>query len=321
MIEKRSRIVGRAAARLAMLPMRVIGGRPVRQLLGPRRTRWLLASILGVLYRLGGNRATRLVLRMDWAVPDELNWGVVERVCRHGVSFDLHLDDNAQKTLFYTGWYERAFTEWLLSEVRTEDVYLDVGAHVGLSALVVAATMRDQGGAGRVIAVEPTPDSSQVIREGASRNGLVNVTVVERALGAEPGVVTLHSDDRYSVQDAGVRSKFNSGPPVCTVQMITADSLVDELGLHRVDLVKIDVEGSELDVLQGMTQTLKLLCPRAVVVEINEFRLRQAGTTREAIDSLLEEAGYRWSGQAFLENFVYRTRSWETLGRPRGGGI
>ena len=57
------------------------------------------------------------------------------------------------------------------------------------------------------------------------------------------------------------------------VEMTTLDILVKQLGLKRLDLVKIDVEGFELDILKGAIETIKTFNPRFVVVEFNSFAI------------------------------------------------
>lgn len=280
----------------------------MRKYIGDENARRLLAMTLRSIYWMGGTRCTSVILAADSRIPSSLTDGVVKCVRRRGVVFELRLGDNAQKTLYFTGWYEREFMEWLISNLRPGDVYLDVGAHVGTVALVAARAISDQRETGRVIAVEPTQDSAQALRAGAERNGLRNVSVEETMLGADAGTAKLYADGRFSGEDAGVRSRFNTGAEVGVFPVATADQLLSKIGVERLDLVKIDVEGSELDVVRGMRGSLTSLRPRAVVVEVGEFRLSQAGVTVEQIDEALESCSYVRSGQVFLENVVYVRR-------------
>jgi FkbM family methyltransferase len=216
------------------------------------------------------------------------------QACRLGLRFDLDLRDNLQRTLYFTGRYEPALTDLLLREVRRGDVVLDIGAHIGVHALVTARRLRDLGG-GRVIAVEPTPDSVAALRRVAVRHGL-RVRVVEMAFGRQNGVVPIRADPEYGDADAGVRSQFTTGTTVTCALVVTLDDWAEHDGPDRLDIIKIDVEGAEPDVLAGATRSLRRCRPRLVVVEVKDRILARAGTDAEAVRRPLREAGYRCDG-------------------------
>jgi FkbM family methyltransferase len=229
-------------------------------------------------------------------------------VVHHGVRRTLDLDDNAQRVMYFTGWYEKQFTEWLLSELRKGDVYLDVGAHVGIHALTAARRLLDLGG-GKVIAIEATEDSSANIRRTAKANGLSNVEVVQVGLGDHEGVLKLYADERFSLKDAGVRSQFNTGQLVCEVRLARLDDIAESIGLTNADIVKLDIEGGELAALKGMIGTLGRLKPRFVTLEVEETRLRQANTSEAEIGSLLYSCGYEPTGTTLLTNVLFKRAS------------
>jgi len=70
--------------------------------------------------------------------------------------------------------------------------------------------------------------------------------------------------------------------------------------------VKLDIEGCEYDALAGMERSLRALLPRALFVEVGDYRLQQAGTSAEMLDDLLASFGFHRTGQVFLDNVVYR---------------
>jgi hypothetical protein len=123
------------------------------------------------------------------------------RARRLGLDLDLDLRDNLQRTLFYTGTYEPGLLGFLHRELRGGDVAVDVGAHIGVHALTMARRLA-QLGRGRVVAFEPAQDSAAKLRAAAVGNRL-GVTVVEVALGRQPGTVELLVDQQYLLADAG----------------------------------------------------------------------------------------------------------------------
>jgi FkbM family methyltransferase len=262
---------------------------------------WTLRAAYGVL----GNSGDRLVRACEARIPRSITEGRHVEVIRHGVRFTLNLDDNAQRVMYFTGWYEKQFAEWLFSELRRDDVYLDIGAHVGMHALTAARRLSDLGG-GKVIAIEAAEDSAQNIRRTAKANGLSNVEVVQVGLGAHEGVLKLYADERYPPNDAGVRSKFNTGHLVCEVRLARLDDIAESIGLTRADIVKLDIEGGEGAALEGMLGALRRLEPRFVTLEMDKRRLQQAKTSAADLASLLSSSGYEPTGTIHLTNVLYK---------------
>jgi len=230
------------------------------------------------------------------------------RVHRLGLRWELDLRDNLQRALYATGAYEPALVRFLRDELRRGDVMVDVGAHIGVHALTAAARLRRLGG-GTVVAFEPAHDSAAKLRAAAARNRL-EVTVVEAALGAEPGSADLRADPAYDAADAGVRSLHGRGTPVQAVPLTTFDAWAAGARLERLDLVKLDVEGAELEALRGMAGSLGRLWPRALVVEVKRRVLEQAGVGDDEVHKYLDRLGYEATGQVLpVANEVYRPRA------------
>lgn len=224
------------------------------------------------------------------------------RARRLGLELSLDLRDNVQRVVYFTGAYEPLTLGWLRHGLRPGDVYVDIGAHIGLHALVAARTLRGTGG--RVIAFEPSPDSAARLRQAAAANGL-DIELVELALGAAPGRVALRTDAAWGVADAGVRSQFNDGPVVVEAERTSLDAWTERRPLNRLDIVKIDCEGAEVDVLAGMRKTLASHRPRAVLVECRPQSLRRASRSPAELRDVLASAGYRATGETMERNEVY----------------
>ena len=225
---------------------------------------------------------------------------------RLGLRLELDLRDNLQRALYATGTYEPALVRFLRDELRRGDVMVDVGAHIGVHALTAAARLRRLGGA--VVAFEPAHDSASKLRAAAARDRL-QLTVVEVALGAEPGTADLRADPAYDIADAGVRSLHGRGPRVQTVRVTTFDAWAAEARLERVDLVKLDVEGAELEALRGMAGALGRRWP-ALVVEVKQRVLERAGVAGDEVREYLDRLGYQSTGQVLpAANEVYRPRA------------
>jgi FkbM family methyltransferase len=142
------------------------------------------------------------------------------------------------------GQFEAAELALLTSLCRPGSVAFDVGANVGLFTVAFAQAV---GPTGRVLAVEPYAPSINDLRENLRRNGLDNVVIVPMAVGASKGSGRIiMSDDPALIR---VEQATNAG--LDRVGMTTLDHLWNELGRPLVSVVKIDVEGTEADVLRG----------------------------------------------------------------------
>jgi FkbM family methyltransferase len=173
------------------------------------------------------------------------------------------------------------------------DVFVDVGANAGYFALPIAKIV---GKMGRVHAFEPAIDVAEELRRAARAQGVEPwMTVHEFALGSGDGSTHLRADPEHP-EDSTKRSLFiSNGPTVAEVAVRSFDGLVTSgavdlsIGLHAV---KIDVEGAEMHVLEGMRRTLERERPRMIVVETIETHLRRAGSTVAAIHAFMRDLGY-----------------------------
>jgi FkbM family methyltransferase len=221
-------------------------------------------------------------------------------VRRHGLRLELDLRDNLQAVLYYAGRYEPALRRFLRYELKPDDVVLDAGANIGLHSLLAAKELKTLGG-GRVIAFEPAADCLGKLRRAAELNGLSDlIEIVPAALGEWKQQAELHADSRYDLADAGVRSLYGDGQVIQRVPVIRLDDWVREHSLDRLDIVKLDIEGSESAALAGATRTLQRLQPRAVLVE--DKRADQRPRLYDVLDGL----GYRHSGRVFDNNALFR---------------
>jgi len=148
-------------------------------------------------------------------------------------------------------------------------VVFDIGASIG----AVTAAFAKRFPNGRVVAFEAAPSVHRSLRETVRRSTGAPISVVESAVGSQPGVMRFHEDGNGS--GWGFLSEELGG---VSVPVTTVDNAVTSLGIERVDFIKIDVEGGELGVLQGATSTLTRDRP-VVVFEVNVFCLWRYGRT------------------------------------------
>lgn len=205
----------------------------------------------------------------------------------HRISFRVRsLVDVVQRVVYFTGTYEPAETEFMLSRLRPGSVFVDVGANLGYHTLLAGDAV---GPSGRVIAIEPVASNIAALSSNISDNGFLNTTVIHCAATAEDGVARLTGADEGGQTGWGGLDAGGS----LVVKARRLDDLVEQFGVDRVDFLKIDVEGGEPDVLSGARHLLNdPLMSGPLMVELNAPRLAARGRRPDDVVELLCQAGW-----------------------------
>lgn len=161
---------------------------------------------------------------------------------------------------------------------------IDVGANIGYNTIHAA---RRAGPRGRVVALEPTPDNLAVLRRNLAASGLANVVVEAVAAGRVAGTRDFFvRGEKSAVNSLFPESCYAHVTDILRVPVVPLDELVE-----AADVVKIDVEGAELDVLEGMARILR--APRiALIVEWHPLLQQMAGYGADALPRWLLERGF-----------------------------
>ncbi len=177
-----------------------------------------------------------------------------------GLAAGAHLIIEPKCEKFYwTGAYEPAVQDQLLSSLKLGDIFWDIGAHIGFFTLIASRLV---GPTGRVHSFEPHTENRKRLEQSLALNRITNVAVHSEALGYEAGPGTLRRNDSSFMWSLARESDVAEGEPVeCT----TLDVTVERFGVPN--MVKVDVEGVELSVLEGGASLLA----RNTVLLVVEF--------------------------------------------------
>jgi FkbM family methyltransferase len=184
------------------------------------------------------------------------------------------------------GEFERLTRELLMDALPVGGVMVDVGAHVGIVTLQAA---RHVGPKGHIHAVEPTAASVETLHANLELNGLENVSVHRCAAGRSEGYATLHQMDLSHLNSA--LGAHRQGSLTTAVEVPVRP--LDELLSGRIDAMKIDVEGGELEVLAGAERVLAENPHLTLCVEWNPMWLRSAGHDPMELLDALSDRGFR----------------------------
>lgn len=175
----------------------------------------------------------------------------------------------------------------LIETCRDAGCVFDVGGHVGLVTLPISQALRPGG---QVVTFEPSTANLWFLRRHLELNAVDNVTVVDALVGDRPGEVTFHESDRPSAMNNQIAYRGAGREEPARRRQITLDAYCAETG-WRPEIVKIDVEGAEVNVLAGARALLTRHRP-LVFLSVHPTHLRAMGSSAEALAALIDDLGY-----------------------------
>lgn len=197
------------------------------------------------------------------------------------VLFDLHF------RYVCSGGHPQNLKEGKYLKLNRGDVVFEIGAYIGHHAMRMAEIV---GETGRVAAVEAIPANFEYLRKNVELNELKNVTPINLAVWNAKGTIAMNMDEnqKNSAVDDVVKAKHSADLPCDTIDNIYAD-----MDLDRVDFVRIQTNGAELEALKGMESILDKKPKILVAVPYKN---------KERIQNLLDRRGYRttYTGHSIL---------------------
>ena len=208
-----------------------------------------------------------------------------------GVRMRLHLDSELCH-LIYCRHFEATERRFVNAFLQAGDVFIDVGANIGLFTLIAA---RRVGEGGRVLAFEPSPRAFERLNDNVRTNQLRNVSCFRTALSDRVGEQALSQAgggfDAWNSFGTTVVGEALASEPVPTT---TWNAVVRQEGLAgAVTMMKIDVEGWENRVLAGGSESLSRPDAPVLQVEFTDAAARSAGSSCRELYGMLESMGYR----------------------------
>ncbi len=203
---------------------------------------------------------------------------------RYGFSLWIH--PRWAPELYYLGFYESGTLHVLKNYLQPGDVFVDVGANVGLMTVYAARLV---GPSGKVIAFEPVPELFDLLHRSIGSNQLTNVEVVRAAVGPQSG--RLHLDVSGACPSATDRMSNDT----IAVAMISLDDYLEKAcNVNRVKLLKVDVEGFEASVIRGACHLLQSKQAPLVCLEYSPKNCGSSLAAQEPLRQLMTLNDYRF---------------------------
>ena len=170
-------------------------------------------------------------------------------------------DPGISSDLLRDGIREPFLTESIQKEIRKGDVIVDIGANIGYYALQEARLAGDNG---RVYAIEPVPENVELLKKNIELNNYSNIEVFQLAVGAASKTDYIYiSNYRNTAAMIKTQSYIDKVP----VQVTTLDKFLENK--PPPNLIRMDVEGYEVEIVKGMTKLLESNKPLKLIVELH----------------------------------------------------
>ncbi|MCZ2809372.1 MAG: FkbM family methyltransferase [Candidatus Bathyarchaeota archaeon] len=196
-------------------------------------------------------------------------------------------DTGVAPFLLEWGFYEKYETEFFKKLIRKDMVVVDIGANIGYYTLLAA---RLAGEEGKVFAFEPEPYNYRLLCKNIEVNGYRNVIPKQKAVFSKTGKMKLFLDTRnlggHSLSEANV----DRGASI-TIEATSLDDFFKNTN-YKIDVIKMDVQGSEMGVLEGMTNTINQNDSVKIITEFWPTGLQNSGSSPTGFLNKLIDFGF-----------------------------
>jgi FkbM family methyltransferase len=201
--------------------------------------------------------------------------------------------DESGLIAFFRLPYEKKEWRFVKKFLKPRMTFFDIGANQGFYTLLAAKCV---GAEGKVFAFEPVPREFQNLKWNVLINRFKNVKIESMALGFKEGVteMVVCLDGKGSYSSLRFPSdKVKARKKIIKVPITTLDTYVLRNKILSIDLLKLDVEGGELNVLKGGVNVLSNLRP-VLMSEVSDKRTKQWGYSAFEIINFVKRYKYRW---------------------------
>jgi FkbM family methyltransferase len=211
------------------------------------------------------------------------------------------------------GVYEKREISFMQRVCKPGQVMVDVGANVGLYTAIAGVAL---GPSGRIIALEPDPESFSFLEKTVSANRLTNTQIVKAAASCANGMTRLFTSSRNRGDNRLYQSEVADG--CVEVETLRLDDYFEAHGVAAVDIIKIDVQGFEGHVIEGLEKTIRRSPQLQMLMEFWPLGLSSAGTNPVELLQRLDNLGLEMYEVKDRGDFIPVTDRNEFVSRFRG---
>lgn len=256
---------------------------------------YFLRTLTRPAYRIKGIGLGRLCeMARRWAARRAPHTPFLIKDFRGTASFRCFLREHMGGQIFFRGSYSGDQLTIVEKLLDARGVFVDAGANQGEFSIAAAKVVS----MGRVIAFEPVTEYRERLLENVRINALDNVEVIPVALGEEEGSLPIYDQQTAFIdgtRNEGLPSLFPSQTrslPLEVVPIRRLDDVLQDMGIVKVDVIKLDIEGAEWMALRGAIKTLANSRP-VLILELGRETCRAGGYEPEAFVEWLANLDYR----------------------------
>lgn len=203
------------------------------------------------------------------------------------------------------GFYEKNLLSGICELTKDKDgVALDIGANIGNHTLYLAQEFD------YVVAFEPVPRNCWILKANLHLNNIDNVALIERGLSNKNSKMVVNNPDPENTNTP--LGEINSDAIGQTiVEVVVGDEQIEQLGLkNKIRVIKVDVEGHEPEVFDGLRRTIEKHRP---IIFWEAFNMVEANKTREILEAIGYENFYHLTPSRFKSRTL--NKIWSSVGR------
>jgi FkbM family methyltransferase len=151
--------------------------------------------------------------------------------------------------------------------INKGDIVVVAGAHLGLFTVKASKIVGDKG---KVIAIEPEPGNLEILKKNIELNNLNNVIIVNKGIWSSKKHLKMNIG-QYNRSHSFIKDHPEKTSQELILQVDTLDNILKELNIETVDFVKMDIEGSEIEALNGMEKVFKSK-PSMAIAAYHQFK-------------------------------------------------
>ncbi|OGU40308.1 MAG: hypothetical protein A2X61_10850 [Ignavibacteria bacterium GWB2_35_12] len=209
---------------------------------------------------------------------------------RNKIKMDLDLNEFLQSYLYLFGSYELPTIRFIKKTLKKGDIVIDIGANVGYLSLTFAQIIGDLG---KVYGFEPEKRNFEIFNENIKLNGFKNIHPYKLAVSDNNKIIKLYLSKN---ENQGIHSTLLHTDTLSEnfeeIEAIILDDFVIQNKIYKIDLVKIDVEGAEIDVVNGMKNILRDKKPVLILELVSELQKLKNMTTSDFKKMMHNEFNY-----------------------------
>lgn len=198
----------------------------------------------------------------------------------------LDLDSHIDRTIFFHEYTEKELSDFLSRYLKKESTFFDIGANSGYFSILASNIIIK----GTIHAFEPVPKTYDIFLKTVKLNRIKNIFINNVCVGSKDKIIDFYIASNSDVSSMQ-KTSFHSKSKKVKCKMITLKKYCEEKKINKIDLMKIDVEGNELDILSAAKDILIKYKP-ALIVEFSNQTAEAFGYHPNKTYDFLAKLGY-----------------------------